>query len=158
MLTGKQTAFKDYIISGESPSQAYKLAGYSSNMLPETLSSNAYKLLHENNEIAMMVADARKAVVSELVEKGKYTAESLAEEAMKNLGLARGLSQIAAANKAIELCAKLTGNLEGPPAHTEVRITKVTVVLPPTEGETRIVDVETYEVYSETEKDIEGPQ
>lgn len=157
MLTGKQTAFKDYIISGESPSQAYKMAGYSTNMLPETVSNNAYKLLHENNEIITMIADARKAVVSELVGLSKYTAESLVSEYEDVLKGAKVDHAWAPANKAIEGIARLTGNLEGPPAHTEVRITKVTVVLPPTEGETKIVDVETYEVSSETEKEIEGP-
>ena len=73
----------------------------------------------------------------------RKSAERLVDEAEVNLQGAREDHAWAPANRAVELIARLTGNLEPAAAGTDVHITKVTVVLPPG---TPTVDAESYTV------------
>ena len=88
----------------------------------------------------------------ELLATRIWTAEKLVDEAEENLVGAREDHAWAPANKAVEIIARLTGNLEPTAGTQEVHITKVTVVLPSglpdgELGEGRdIVDAEGYTV------------
>lgn len=152
MLTGKQQKFTELVLSGENYTQAYRQAYDVSGMKPATIQEEAWRL-SQHPEVSLRIREAREAV--------SLTAEELAAEAIENMHEARYLGQIAAANGAVQLAARLSGNLEGPPAQAQVRITKVTVVLTSageSPSQSPIVDVSEYEVYSDSEKDIEGPK
>ena len=127
-LTAKQEKFAQAIVDGHSQSEAYKLAYDTTNMLRATIHNSAYKLMH-HGEIAARIAELRAPVASALVAKRIHTAESLAEEAMTNLKLARASDQLSAANKSIELVAKLTGVFEAP-TRTEPPIQQIVIVQP----------------------------
>lgn len=144
-LTSQQIGFAQDRIDGMRQSDAYRANYKCANMSPAAIAVEASRLV-KNPKIALMIDDATKLAVAELVGLRVLTADNLAAEAEFNLAQARRLDQMAPANRAVELMARLTGNLEGPPAHTEVRITKVTVVLPKTDEETQVLDVETYKV------------
>ena len=155
-LTKQQLGFAKERIDGMKQSEAYRNNYNCANMSPQAIAVEASRLV-KLPKVALMIDDATKAVVAELVVERKYTAEILAAEAEFNLAQARRLDQMAPANRAVELMARLSGNLEGPPAHTEVKITKVTVILPaPATGET-VVDVSEYHVISDVEEEEQGP-
>ena len=141
-LTAKQEKFAQAIVDGLSQTEAYKLAYDTSDMLPATIHNSAYKLMH-HGEIAARISEAREALATGLTATRIWTAEKLVDQAEVNLRGAREDHAWAPANKAVELIARLTGNLEPTAAGTDVHITKVTVVLPPG---TPIVDAESYTV------------
>ena len=132
-LTHKQEKFAQAIIDGHGQSEAYKLAYDTSSMMPATIHNSAYKLM-QHGEIAARIAEAREAVATGLMAIRIWTAEKLVDEAEVNLQGAREDHAWAPANRALEVIARLTGNLEPQPGTTDVRITKVTVVLPSGKG------------------------
>ena len=79
--------------------------------------------------VALRIRELRDQVTAGLVEARAWDRIRLIDEAETNLQLAREANQIAPANKAVEIIARLTGNLDGPVSDTSVKITKVTVVL-----------------------------
>lgn len=154
-LTPKQEAFTQAILGGHSKTQAYRMSYSCDDMNPFTVNHEAH-LLSLNPKIATRIDALKEAVSTELVARQIETAENLAHDARINLNGARMDGAWAPANKAIELIARLTGNLEGPERTTEVRITKVTVVLPPSGPTGPVIDVAEYTVVSGTEGEIEG--
>lgn len=143
-LTPKQEGFIADILAGSNQSDAYRNNYDTDGWLASSVHEKASQLA-ATIKVSSRIAEARQAVASELVVERKWTAEKLADEAEINLLGARQDRAWAPANRAVELMARLSGNLEGPPAHTEVRITKVTVILPAASTET-VVDVTEYEV------------
>jgi phage terminase small subunit len=69
-LTSKREAFAQAIADGCSQSEAYRKAYSASNMKPETVQNNAYKLL-KSNEVSTRVAELRQAVA----DRGLWTRE-----------------------------------------------------------------------------------
>ena len=74
-----------------------------------------------------------------------WTAENLAAEAEANLHQARLLNQMAPANKAVEILARLTGNLEAPKLATDTKITTIEIHLD-SGVRGQVIDVEEYTV------------
>lgn len=60
-LTAQQEKFSQSISDGMSQADAYRTAYRSSNMKPETVQNNAYKLM-KRNDVSTRVAELRKAV------------------------------------------------------------------------------------------------
>ena len=143
-LTAKQEKFAQAIVDGHGQSEAYKAVYDTSNMQPATIHNSAYKLMN-HGEIAARISGARQAVASGLMAKRIWTAEKLVDEVEQNLHQARKLNQMAPANKAIEIIARLTGNLEAPERASETRITTIEINLSTDDG-SQVVDVEEYEV------------
>lgn len=156
MLTSQQEGFVQSIMNGLNQSDAYRANYSTENMLPQTVHEAASHLA-AHHKVSTSISEARAAVASELVVQRKWTAEKLADEAEINLQGAREDRAWAPANRAVELMARLSGNLEGPPAHTEVKITKVTVILPAVATGETVVDVSEYHVVSDVEEENEGP-
>ena len=160
-MTHKQEKFAQAIIDGCGQSEAYKLAYETSNMLPATIHNSAYKLM-QHDEIAARISEAREAVATGLMATRIWTAEKLVEEAEANLTGARDDHAWAPANKAVEIIARLTGNLE--PAEREEIPRITTVVYNLSAGtvagdEAGIVDAEDYTVlpYGDDGADTEKP-
>ena len=65
-----------------------------------------------HGEIAARTSEAREAVASDLMAKHIWTAVKLVEEAETNLYASREARQFGPANKAVEIIARLTGNLD----------------------------------------------
>lgn len=148
-LTAKQERFAQAIVDGLDQTAAYRLAYDCEESLPATIYVHASQLAADD-KVSTRILELRAPVATELAEARLWTAEKLAKEAETNLKGAREDHAWAPANKAIEIMARLTGNMDGPERATEVRITKVTVVLPPgTVG--AIVDVEEYTVSEDEE-------
>ena len=142
-LTAKQEMFAQAIVDGHTQSEAYKLAYDTSNMLPATVHNSANKLMC-HGEIAARIAKAREAVATGLVAQRVLTAESLIVEAETNLRGAREDHAWAPANKAVEIMARLSGNLEVPERAADVKITTIEINLSTKEGQ--VIDVEEYQV------------
>ena len=120
-------------------------------MLPATIANNAYKLLHKNNDITTTIAETKQAVATEMVTLSKWTAEKLVDEAEINLKGSRDDHSWSPANKALEIIGRVTGTLQERPTVSEVRITKVTVVLSGVGGDAGgVVEAESYEVLEES--------
>ena len=140
-LTPKQKHFCRTVASGCTMSDAYREAYNTSNMKPASIQEEAWRL-SQHPDVSLKIREAREAV--------SLTAEYLASEAIENMHEARYLGQIAASNGAVPLAARLTGNLDVQEQASDVRITKVTVILSAkatdTDADELVVDVEDYEV------------
>ena len=122
-LTSKQLIFCDAIISGLNQTDAYKAAYDTKNMLPATISNNAYMLMNHSDIRANIQAqrDSISASVS-------LTKERAINEALINLSLARGLDQIGPANQSLKLAAEFSGITQSIQSSAQL-VTQVTVVL-----------------------------
>lgn len=134
-LTPRQEKFALAMVDGHGQSAAYKQAYSTANQSPESISSNAYKLAHEHTGIALRLEELRRDIGLAVVEARAWDRVRLIDEAVANLHLAREARQFGPANKAVEIIARLTGNLDGPEVSQDVRITKVTVVLTDTRSQ-----------------------
>ncbi len=142
MLTPQQLGFAQARIDGMKQSEAYRANYNCANMSPHAIAVEASKLI-KHPEVSLMVSSAIQATVSDLIGIGRYTTEKLVAEAEYNLLQSRLLDQMAPANKALEIIGRVTGVLDAPTGPTEVRITKVTVVL--NTGKDTVIDAK-YEV------------
>ena len=147
-MTPKQETFAQAIVDGLDQTAAYRLAYDAEESSQSTVYTNSAQLA-ANTKVAQRIAELRAPVASALVAKRIHTTETLVDYYEAIYAGAMADHQWAPANKATEGIAKLTGNLEPAPA-TDVHITKVTIVLPPS---TAIVDVSDYKVVSDTEEE-----
>ena len=146
-LTIQQEGFCQSIVEDKlNQADCYRANYDCSNMLRQSVDQLASRLAN-HVKIRSRVAELREPIASALMATRIWTAEKLVDAAEANLTGAREDHAWAPANKSLEIIARLTGNLEGPERSTEVRITKVTVVLPHELGAGRgVVDAEDYEV------------
>jgi hypothetical protein len=122
-LTSKQLIFCDAIISGLNQSDSYKAAYDTVNMLPATISNNAYMLM--NHSVIKANIQAKRDSISASV---SLTKERAITEALINLSLARGLDQIGPANQSLKLAAEFSGITQSIQSSAQL-VTQVTVVL-----------------------------
>ena len=122
-LTSKQLIFCDSIISGLNQSDSYKAAYDTVNMLPATISNNAYMLM--NHSVIKANIQAKRDSISASV---SLTKERAISEALINLSMARGLEQIGAANQSLKLAAEFSGITQSVQSSAQL-VTQVTVVL-----------------------------
>ena len=101
-LTSKQISFCDAIISGLNQTDAYKAAYDTENMLPATISNNAYMLMN-HSDITANIKAQRDSILASVT----LTKERAITEAMTNLSMARNLDQIGPANQSLKLAAEL---------------------------------------------------
>ncbi len=139
MLTGKQEKFAQAIIDGHSKTQAYRMAYECENMLPITVNHEAH-LLSLTPTISARIAEIRGQLDTAMVGIRIDTAEKLAHEAQINLNGARMDGAWAPANKALEIIGRVSGVLDSPGPETTIKITKVTVMLPP---DTKVLGADT---------------
>ena len=149
-LTIQQEGFCQSIVDGKlNQADCYRANYDCSNMLRQSVDQLASRLAN-HVKIRSRVAELREPVASALMAKLMWDAERLVDQAEVNLTGAREDHAWAPANRAIELIARLTGNLEPTAGTQEVHITKVTVVLPPgtpvVDAGRDIVDAESYNV------------
>ena len=135
-MTGNQEAFCQHRADGLEPSPAYIAAGYSANMLPATISNNAY-MLAQDSDIVARIQELKQAVTASLVANTVWTKETLVTKAYAAYELAMNSKQPSAANGSVKLIAELTGMLAS--QVTPMQVTQVTIVLskatPVVEGE-----------------------
>ncbi len=105
-------------------SDAYRHAYDTENMLPATISNNAYKLVNEN-DIATRIAQLREQITGSMA----WDFERGMKEVETNITGARAEKQYAAANRGTEQALKLSGLLSDKPDSGSIQVTKVTVVL-----------------------------
>jgi phage terminase small subunit len=77
-LTSKQELFCQYVISGLSQHDAYLKAGYSSNMLPDTIDNNAYMLTCKS-EIKARILELKQLALTSLIMSVSERKEILSE-------------------------------------------------------------------------------
>ncbi len=141
--------FARSIGQGMNQADAYRANYDVSNMSAAAIYVEASRLAN-HPKVSLMIANADEVVETSLQAKRVHTAESLVDYYEAIYAGAMADRQWAPANRATEGIARLTGNLEPTPA-TEVRITKVTIVLP---SDTKIVDVSEYKVDIDTETEV----
>jgi len=122
-LTSKQISFCDAIISGLNQSDAYKAAYDTKNMLPATISNNAYMLMN-HSDIKANIQAQRDSILASVT----LTKERAITEALINLSLARGLDQMGPANQSLKLAAEFSGITQSIQSSAQL-VTQVTVVL-----------------------------
>ena len=122
-LTSKQISFCDAIISGLNQTDAYKAAYDTENMLPATISNNAYMLMN-HSDITANIKAQREAILASVT----LTKERAITEAMTNLSMARDLAQIGPANQSLKLAAEFSGITQSVQSSAQL-VTQVTVVL-----------------------------
>ena len=122
-LTSKQISFCDAIISGLNQTDAYKAAYDTDNMLPATISNNAYMLMN-HSDITANIKAQREAILASVT----LTKERAISEAMTNLSMARDLAQIGPANQSLKLAAEFSGLTQSVQSSAQL-VTQVTVVL-----------------------------
>ena len=122
-LTSKQISFCDAIISGLNQSDAYKAAYDTKNMLPATISNNAYMLMN-HSDIKANIQAQRETILASVT----LTKERAISEALINLSMARDLAQIGAANQSLKLAAEFSGLTQSVQSSAQL-VTQVTVVL-----------------------------
>ena len=148
-LTSKMEAYAQGIADGLNKSDAYRAAYDCANMLAKTVHESASRLAADPRVSARIKA-LQTQTADALATRREWDRDRLVGEAEVNLHQARNARQFAPANKAVEIIARLTGNLDGPVTDTNIRITKVTVVLPPGDDDT-VVDADGYEVMDDPE-------
>jgi len=122
-LTSKQISFCDAIISGLNQTDAYKAAYDTDNMLPATISNNAYMLMN-HSDITANIKAQRDSILASVT----LTKERAITEALTNLSLARNLDQIGPANQSLKLAAEFSGLTQSVQSSAQL-VTQVTVVL-----------------------------
>ena len=122
-LTSKQLRFCDAIISGLNQTDAYKAAYDTENMLPATISNNAYMLMN-HSDITANIQAQRDSILASVT----LTKERAISEAMTNLSMARDLAQIGPANQSLKLAAEFSGLTQSVQSSAQL-VTQVTVVL-----------------------------
>ena len=122
-LTSKQISFCNAIISGLNQTDAYKAAYDTENMLPATISNNAYMLMN-HSDITANIKAQRETILASVT----LTKERAITEAMTNLSLARNLDQIGPANQSLKLAAEFSGLTQSVQSSAQL-VTQVTVVL-----------------------------
>ena len=122
-LTSKQLIFCDSIISGLNQTDAYKAAYDTENMLPATISNNAYMLMN-HSDITANIQAQRDSILASVT----LTKERAISEAMTNLSMARDLAQIGPANQSLKLAAEFSGLTQSVQSSAQL-VTQVTVVL-----------------------------
>jgi phage terminase small subunit len=106
MLTAKQEAFCQAIVSGLSQADAYRKAYDAENMKPPTVQKRASELM-ANGEVSGRVQELRAPVVAEL----RYDLKAAMLEAEDAMKVAKSKEQGGAMVAAVQLRAKLNGLL-----------------------------------------------
>jgi hypothetical protein len=101
MLTSKQEHFVSLMITGVNASDAYRQAYDAKNMLPATVSNEAY-VLTVNHEIATKITEGRQA-------NRDWDYQRLLDNAGVNLSGAQADRNWSAANGALAYVGKITG-------------------------------------------------
>jgi phage terminase small subunit len=122
-LSAMMEAYCQHLFSGNTQIEAYRLAGYSENQLPDTIYSNASRLSADSRIIARL-SELRETVT----EANVLTKERAITEALINLSMARDLEQIGPANQSLKLAAEFSGITQSIQSSAQL-VTQVTVVL-----------------------------
>ena len=104
-LTAKQTAFVEGVLTGKTGSQAYRDAGYSPNMSNARVTEQV-KRLKEHPRISAVLTDFQLRIA----EKVDLSVEAHIKELSELAIQAKGLKQINAAVRAVELKGKVAGH------------------------------------------------
>jgi len=118
------------IFDGLNQSDAYRVGYNTKNMKSQTIWNESSKLMNHPRVIAR-IAELKEAVEVALVEQNVWDRLKFIDECETNLRMGRYLGQIAPANGALQMIGKSNGLLAESPRELDIRITKVTVVLPP---------------------------
>ncbi len=135
MLTAKKEKMILGIFNGLSSSDAYKQAYNTGNMLPATISNNAYKLMQSNDVVTRLKELREPLEASRVINVTKILSilEKIAESAPKDT------DRIAASDKIL----KAAGAYRNERQEAPVQVTHVTVILA---SETRTVEGEVIDV------------
>lgn len=104
-LTAKQTAFVEGVLTGKTGSQAYRDAGYSPNMSNARVTEQV-KRLKQHPRISAVLTDFQLRIA----EKVDLSVEAHIKELSELAIQAKGLKQINAAVRAVELKGKVAGH------------------------------------------------
>ena len=127
-MTPKQEAFAQAVVGGANQTDAYRVAGYSTDMLPQTVWEAASRLANDY-KVATRIQELRGSVTRELVTKTVWSRERLIDKAEVSYDGAIDSRQYSAANGALKLISETLGYSEAGNQSPVVQVTKVTVVL-----------------------------
>ena len=132
-LTIQQEGFCQSIVEDKlNQADCYRANYNCANMLGQSVDQLASRLAN-HVKVRSRIAELREPVALALMATRIWTAEKLVEEAETNLAGACGDHAWAPANKAVEIIARLSGNLD--PAQgrgSESPITQIVIVAPST--------------------------
>jgi hypothetical protein len=107
-LTAKQDKFARLVAEGRTQADAYREAYNASNMKPETIQNNAYKLTLDN-EISTRIEEYKKEFTKNLDIASQITVERLLKTSQKILKLALEQSDFTNSLKALDFQTKIKG-------------------------------------------------
>ena len=164
-LTPSQERFASAVASGMNYSDAYRFAyDVAPDSLPATTWVHASQLASDD-KVQTRIQQLKHAAQLHQARATSWTVDRLVSEAETQLQISRegGFKAVASGNGALELIARLTGNLADKPREVQVPITRVVVVLnrgPGSDGQRQVVEA-SYDVLpaaTETETDTDGPE